>query len=65
MYFVPQQVDGVVSSISILCLDSLSALARTHPLKNVVLCVCVCVCVCVGGGDVTTETLPRERWLVG
>ena len=28
MHFVPQQVDEVVSSISILCLDSLSAFAR-------------------------------------
>ena len=34
MHFVPQQVDEVVSSISILCLDSLSAFARTHPLRR-------------------------------
>ena len=33
MHFVPQQVDEVVSSISILCLDSLSAFARTPPLS--------------------------------
>ena len=32
MHFVPQQVDEAVPSISILRLDSLSALARTHPL---------------------------------
>ena len=34
MHFVPRQVDEVVSSISILGLDSLSALARTHPLNT-------------------------------
>ena len=35
MHFVPQQVDEVLSSIFILCLDSLSAFARTHPLTPV------------------------------
>ena len=33
-HFEPQQVDVVVSSISILGLDSLSAFARTHPLTT-------------------------------
>ena len=66
MHFVPQQVDGVVSSISILCLDSLSAFAWTHPLKNSVLCVCVCVCVWGGGGVMSRRRRCQESdgWLV-
>ena len=34
-HFEPQEVDVVVSSISILGLECLSAYARTHPLSGV------------------------------